>query len=179
MGEVVDSDIWYAKQQELIPHKCISAVCLEAEQSVTQQKCLTGSWGIPTLKCLCNNICAGKIRIGCAGEEVKEEASEPVADAHVDEALPAENEGTVEAEDEEELSEEEKGRRIAAQWTHDPEATSQPDISKVGLLHHRFNKQSALHHTPSTAWQLPAVKRVILQKQCRRVVYASLAHLHS
>ena len=68
-----------------------------------------------------------------------EEAVEPVADAPTDEALTAENEGTAEAEGEEELSEEEKGRRIAAQWTHDPAATAQPGISEVGPLHCRSN----------------------------------------
>ena len=96
-------------------------------------------------KCLCKNIYAGEVEIGCAGEEVTEEASEPVANAPTDEALTAENEGTAEAE-EEELSEEEKGRRIAAQWTHDPAATAQPGISEVGLLHCTLNAQRSASH---------------------------------
>ena len=41
-----------------------------------------------------------------------------------------------EKEKEEELSVEEQGRRIASQWTHDPEASGHAEVT---FLHHRIH----------------------------------------
>ena len=81
----------------------------------------------------------------CAGDQTKDPAREAAAATEATDpqtAIPAEGAGEegatrhtqsvndlVEGEKEEELSVEEQGRRIASQWTHDPEASGHAEVT--------------------------------------------------